>query len=187
MSRPLLALASILAALTAACSSTSGNHAAGDGGSGGEDAGADVCEPYVSTADLTTPTVSFGSDILPIVQPSCAIAGSTCHGTTSSEQEGLYLGNYDGGTDASFVLQGLVGVTSVEDPQMVIVKAGDPSNSYMMHKLDGDQCTQAAACNAVPHNQYPNCGDQMPYSSPALDVSTRDTIRRWIAQGAKNN
>jgi hypothetical protein len=131
--------------------------------------------------------VSFAGDILPIVQPSCTIAGATCHGATMSEQQGLYLGSYDGGTDASLVLQGIVGVTSIEDPQMPIIKAGDPSNSYLMHKLDGDQCLQAAECNAVPNNQYPNCGYQMPYTSPPLDVSTRDTIRRWIAQGAKNN
>lgn len=189
MSRILLVLASLLAVSSAACSSSSKPVDEGPPdacSTGGSDGGA-CLGAFVSCADLTTPTVSFAADILPIFQPSCGIAGSTCHGTTSSEQEGLFLGSIDGGTDASLVLQGIVGVTSVEDPQMVIVKAGDPSNSYMMHKLDGDQCTQAAACNAVPNNQYPNCGSQMPYSSPALDEPTRDTIRRWIAQGAQNN
>jgi hypothetical protein len=97
-----------------------------------------------------------------------------------------YLGNFDGGTDASTVVQGLVGVTSNEDPTMVTVVAGDPGNSYLMHKLDGDQCTLASAC-ASSKTQYTDCGQQMPYSSPPLDEPTRDIIRRWIAQGAKNN
>ena len=158
-------------------------------GTGGADGS--FCEgPYVSCADLTTPTVSFAADIVPIFQPSCAIAGSTCHGTpdVATTQARPYLGSFDGGTDASFVVQGLVGVMSNENPTMSTVKAGDPANSFLMHKLDGDQCTlnELKACVAT-KTQYTDCGQQMPYSSPPLDEATRDTIRRWIAQGAKNN
>jgi hypothetical protein len=190
MSR-ILVLASLLA-LTAACSSPAkavddaGSSSPPDAcGTGGVEADGG-CSPYVSCSDLTTPTVSFAADIVPIIQPSCAIAGNTCHGTTTGESEGLYLGSYDGGTDASFVVQGLVGTASLEDPSMVIVKASDPSNSYLMHKLDGDMCTLATSC-ASSTTQYTDCGQQMPYSSPPLDEATRDIIRRWIAQGAKNN
>ena len=66
------------------------------------------------------------------------------------------------------------------------VVPGDPANSFMMHKLDGDQCTMATDC-ATGMTMYTDCGQQMPYSSPALDDATRDTIRRWISQGAQNN
>ena len=188
MSRILLVLTSLLAASSAACSSSSKPVDEGPPdacSTGGNDGGA-CLGPFVSCADLTTPTVSFAADIVPIFQPSCGIAGSTCHGTTSSEQESLYLGTVDGGTDAGFVVKGLVGVASLEDPTMVLVKASDPANSYLMHKLDGDQCTLATSC-ATSGTQYTDCGQQMPYSSPPLDESTRDTIRRWIAQGAQNN
>jgi hypothetical protein len=190
MSRILLVLTSLLAGLsTAACSSSSKvEEGPPDACStGGNDGGA-CLGPFVSCADLTTPSVSFAADIVPIFQPSCAIAGSTCHGTTdvATTQMRPYLGNFDGGTDASAVVQGLVGVTSNEDPTMVTVVAGDPGNSYLMHKLDGDQCTLASAC-ASSKTQYTDCGLQMPYSSPPLDEPTRDIIRRWIAQGAKNN
>jgi len=142
----------------------------------------------VSCADLTTPTVSFQKDILPIFQPGCAIAGSTCHGTPDvwTTQQRPYLGSFDGGTDAQAVVQGLVGVASPENPKVMMVKAGDPANSFMMHKLDGDQCTMATDC-ATGMTMYTDCGQQMPYSSPALDDATRDTIRRWISQGAQNN
>jgi hypothetical protein len=34
---------------------------------------------------------------------------------------------------------------------------------------------------------YRDCGQTMPYDNAALDTATLDTIKRWIAQGAKNN
>jgi hypothetical protein len=184
----------LFAVLSVACSSGSSKGSAADGGGGEVDAcgtgGADggACTPYVSCADLTTPDVSFATDILPILQPSCAIAGSTCHGTpdVATTQARPYLGNYDGGTDAAQVVTGLVGVTSNEDPSMPEVTASDPGSSFLMHKLDNDQCQFANDCKAS-KTQYTDCGQQMPYSSPPLEESQRDTIRRWIAQGAKNN
>jgi hypothetical protein len=137
---------------------------------------------------MTTPTVSFSTDVLPTFQRSCGIAGATCHGAPSvvTVAQRPFLGYFDGGTDGSAVVSGLVGVVSPEDPKLSIVKASDPANSYLMHKLDGDQCTFAKDC-AQGQTQYTDCGQQMPYSSPALDEATRDTVRRWIAQGAKNN
>ena len=191
MSRICFAVLSLLASLSVAACSSPSKVAEGPPdacGTGGSDSGTCLGTPYVSCADLTTPTVSFAKDIVPIFQPSCAIAGSTCHGTPDvvTTQMRPYLGSFDGGTDAAAVVQGLVGVMSPEDPNVMIVKAGDPANSYMMHKLDGDQCTLASAC-ATGMTMYTDCGQQMPYSSPPLDDATRDIIRRWIAQGARNN
>ncbi|HEY8040233.1 MAG TPA: hypothetical protein VIF15_10595, partial [Polyangiaceae bacterium] len=97
-----------------------------------------------------------------------------------------FLGFFDGGADAAQINGDIVGQPSTEDPNMNIVKAGDPSSSYMMHKLDWDECTLATEC-AKGTSQYPDCGQGMPFSSPQLDQATRDTIRRWIAQGAKND
>jgi hypothetical protein len=189
----LFPVTALFAVLSVACSSGSSKGSAADGGggevdacgTGGADGGACI-GPYVSCADLTAPEVSFATDVLPIIQPSCAIAGSTCHGTpdVATTQARPYLGSYDGGTDAAAVVTGLVGVTSNEDPTMPEVTMGDPETSFLMHKLDGDQCQ--FDCKAS-KTQYTDCGQQMPYSSPPLDESQRDTIRRWIAQGAKNN
>lgn len=50
-----------------------------------------------------------------------------------------------------------------------------------MHKIDGDVCTLDAQCTNH------SCGDTMPGSNDLLDLAIRDTIRRWIAQGAKND
>jgi hypothetical protein len=166
-----------------ACSSNSATPA--DGGTGTSSDGG--CQAYVPDADLTTPTVSLATDVMPLFQHSCGIAGATCHGSPNDPMQGRpFLDYADGGADAATVLSGIVGQPSTEDPQMVLVKAGDPANSFMMHKLDGDQCTLASAC-AKGQSQYPDCGQPMPYSSQALEQSQLDTIRRWIAQGAKNN
>jgi len=183
MHRFLAGVAAVACLSTAAC--TSNNPSTTDGGT--TDAGEDVCEPYEPDADLTTPTVSFNKDVVPIMNFSCGIAGATCHGTPSVvAQQRPYLGDFDGGTDASQVISGIVGVKSQEDPSMNIVTASDPAHSFLMHKVDWDECTLAAQC-ASTTTQYTNCGQGMPYSSDQLDQPTRDTIRRWIAQGAKNN
>jgi hypothetical protein len=189
-----LIVAAALACLATACSQASNPALQKDSGGGGTDApsSADAeagCVPFdAPDANLTTPTVSFSKDILPTFQMTCGIAGATCHGSPAvvTVDQRPFLGFFDGGTDASVVVNGLVGVKSPEDPQLSIVKAGDPPSSYLMHKLDGDQCQFASAC-AQGLTQYTDCGQQMPYSSPPLDETTRDTVRRWIAQGAKSN
>jgi len=189
MHRILAVFACLACFATAACSSTTSPSAPADAGGAEGDAGCGLhngqCVPCTSTADLTTPAVTFGHDVQPVFQQSCSIAGATCHGARNVQMQGRpFLGLQDGGADAADILSGIVGKPSVEDPQMNILTASDPGNSYLMHKVDGDQCTLAAAC-AKGTSQYPDCGQQMPYSSPPLDTSTRDTIRRWIAQGAK--
>jgi hypothetical protein len=205
MHRYLILCGGIVCALTTACSddsgrfigvdsgSSSGSSSGGSSGSSsggtGDDGGTDACVAYVAPdADLTTPTVAFAKDVLPTFQRSCGIAGATCHGATSvvKVDNRPYLGQFDGGTDAAVVVNGLVGVASYENPSAVMVTAGNPGASFLMHKLDGDQCTFAAQC-AQGQSQYTDCGQQMPYSSSALDQKTRDTVRRWIAQGAQNN
>ena len=104
MPRTFLVLVSLLGGLSVtACSSPSSSGGTQPTcGTGGNDGG--VClGTYVTCAtNLTTPNVSFKDDILPILQPGCAIAGSTCHGAPSVvSQQRPYLGSFDGGTDAA--------------------------------------------------------------------------------------
>ncbi len=207
------AVATIAVAVTVACSSSSSSGGAptdagrpsdsapSDTGTPGEtgpcnEGGANggsctaATPPYVSCADLSAPTVSFARDVAPVFQKGCAIAGATCHGSPSVNAKATgqpYLGMPAGGTDAAQVLAGIVGVPSAEDPQMNNVTPGQPGQSWLMHKLDGDQCLYSTQCNATGNQIFANCGLQQPYNSGVLDLATRDTIRRWIAQGAKNN
>lgn len=139
------------------------------------------CESYVvpASTDLKAPSVSFKNDVLPIFVQSCAF--SSCHGASSGGNNGVKLGSKTLSNDASAIRAGIVGVKAPELPTMNLVTASDTSQSYLMHKLDGDQCTFNAQCTKG------TCQSSMPQSGERLPVETRDTVRRWIAQGALDN
>jgi hypothetical protein len=145
----------------------------------GPDAGA--CEEYAPPPgfDPTAPTVSFKTNVMGLLSSSCASA--SCHGIAEGAQGGLFLGaELKQGADAANVYASLVGPMAGELGTMPYITAGDPANSYVMHKLDGDQCMFAEAC--ANHT----CNETMPRDGQ-LPVETRDILRRWIAQGAQNN
>jgi hypothetical protein len=145
-------------------------------------------DPYdFVDADLTTPTVSFATTIMPILQMSCSIAGSTCHGDMAVTTQGRpFLGYFDGGTSPAQVWSQLVGVLSVEDPKMPVVTRSSLDQSYLWQKVNNQQCRFVADCRNGT-SRYPDCGQAMPYGNGALDPDTLNTIARWIVQGAKNN
>lgn len=156
-------------------SSLSASLAAALVGCPGEAPPAPTCSDYEPPAgfDPMTPAVSLSRDVMPLFKGSCAF--TSCHGLSSSNQ-GVFLGS-----DAAKVHQGLVGVASQHLPSMPYVTAGDPRRSFLMRKLDGSQCALDAECVEG------TCGDSMPRREELLPLAERDTIRRWIAQGAKND
>ena len=165
------ALALAAAALLASCSdapqTTLGTRDSGP-------AGTPQCPAYKvsSKTSLTDPVVSMKSGVLPIIAQNCAQI-KACHGA------GTLHVPLSG--DSSAVRTALVGVPSGELPRMPFVTASDPSQSYLLHKMDGDQCLFDKECG----NGY--CQDTMPSSAPLLPAEQRLVIRRWIAQGAKDN
>lgn len=122
----------------------------------------------------TKAPASFSRDVVPVFQKSCAF--STCHGATTGPANGVFLGN-----DPARVHAGIVGVKSGENPSMNFVTAGDPHQSYLMRKMDGSQCALDAQCKGG------SCDGSMPKNDVTLPAETRDIVRRWIAQGAKND
>jgi hypothetical protein len=166
-----------------------GATACSNNSSGGNDAGS-ACAQFTDNVDLTTPTVSLKSDVVPIFQASCSLS-SSCHGDPNTGGPGgLFLGPMKGQpVDTAKLLVALAASTH-EQPRLQYVVPGDPKNSYLMHKMDGDQCLFDAKCTTDQTFNTPICpeaGVAMPQSSGLLDVTTRDTVRRWIAQGAKDN
>jgi hypothetical protein len=148
-----------------------------------------TCTAYTSTADLSQP-VSFSKDVMPLLHASCGGCHKSGMNMTPHSLE-LVLGDA-GVEEPSGLLQKLVGAKSVEAPEMDLVAPGDPANSYLMHKLDNDQCTLAAECNAGSlGSKYPDCGNAMPpvaaSAPPKLSSATRDIVRAWIHQGAQDN
>jgi hypothetical protein len=142
----------------------------------GGDTGTDSCADYAPPAgfDATTPAVSFSKDVMPIFGQSCAF--STCHGSSVGPANGVFLGK-----DAPRVHAAIVGVRGDELPAMPFVTPGNPRESYLMRKMDGSQCALDAQCTGA------SCQGSMPKNEGLLDIETRDKVRRWIAQGAKND
>lgn len=140
------------------------------------DNGAKACEAYVVPAgtDLSAPATQLRRDVLPIFTRSCAFA--SCHGSATGRNQGVYLKADDPARVRTEVL-----ATSQRSKTAAYVVPGDPGKSFLMRKVDGDQCTLAAAC------EKGSCGDTMPLGNPLLPVAERDVIRRWIAQGAKDD
>jgi hypothetical protein len=139
------------------------------------DAGA--CEPYKvpATQDLTMPARTFSDDVLPLLTTHCVM----CHGTTDDPSGNLFLGK--SASDAATVYKNLVGMPSGEYADMSFVTVSDPTRSYLMHKLDGDQCQYDAMCGGG------TCEQNMPMIGGELAPAQRDAIREWIYQGAQDN
>lgn len=64
-----------------------------------------------------------------------------------------------------------VNVASVEMPNLMRVRPGDPANSYLYRKITGAGIT----------------GDRMPLSLPALSDAQLRLVRDWIRRGAPND
>jgi hypothetical protein len=145
--------------------------------------GTSTCPPYVvpTGTDLMTPVVAFKTDVMKVFNDNCG--SSACHGSASAPTGGVFLGaSTANGSDASKVHAAIVGKAGDELTSMPFVTASDPEKSYLMHKIDGDQCQFDAQCADQ------SCLSEMPSGlGSMLPAQTRDIVRRWIAQGAKND
>jgi hypothetical protein len=166
--------------------------------------------PAAATCDPST-TVSFKNDVMPIFPGGCSLTMS-CHGQPNNVgEESLFLGHGIGdGTnsaaDIMTVYMGLVGVKSIENPDMdLVATGGDLENSFLWHKINGDMnsdptvvagCKKAVAANTNVCSDCATgteCGSYMPYDGTLLanDVAPAPahlcTIKNWIAEGAPNN
>ncbi len=92
--------------------------------------------------------------------------------------------------------QGLVGVNSVEDPAMPLVKVMDTMNSYLLYKVNGtmnsnsltaSECAKMLCASSDCSMSTP-CGVLMPDTSAVpIPMDQIQTITDWISQGAPNN
>lgn len=150
--------------------------ACGDPASGesGSEPRACVAHNAPEPAALSTPPASFETDVAPVLAKSCAF--SSCHGSRGPANRGIFLGAKTP-EDIAALKTALRGPSRAA-PAMAYVTPGDPEKSFLMHKLDGDQCVVAESCTGG------DCGKSMPEGNELLPEASRDAFRRWIAQGA---
>lgn len=143
----------------------------------------DGCFDYTAF-DATTPTTTLSGDVMPIFQSTCGLS-STCHGAESAAPGQPFLapppGNPPTAAQITEFFNQVVGHPATNEPGMNIIEPGDPSMSFMMHKLDATFTCPDHDCQAA------ECGAFMPLGPNMLAADKRDVIRRWIAQGANND
>lgn len=133
----------------------SGAFPSGDGTGGGD---------FEATFSLTTAVMSPTLDDIQasVFGVTCATAGCHTGPTSGSLPSGMDLTS----ADASFA--NLVGVSSIQQPALSRVAAGDPDNSYLVQKIEGTAAS----------------GARMPFGGAPLDPAVIDDIRQWISDGA---
>jgi hypothetical protein len=109
------------------------------------------------------------------------------------------------------VYDGIVSKPTIEVPTMNFVTPNDPANSYLMRKMDFALCDLADKCAAgnplfnkyngadqaypapngcgvvMPPDLYDDAGAMQPLVDSVGMPTQRETVKRWIAQGAMFN
>jgi hypothetical protein len=135
--------------------------------------GAAGCDEKLSDVTGPTPNLqptfsSIQREIFDTTDSSGRLACINCHTNAGGRipPAGLNLSS-----GASY--NSLVGVSSLERPGVLRVAAGDPDNSYLVHKLEG---------------RAGIVGVRMPRGNgPFLTDGQMLVLRRWIELGAKND
>lgn len=128
------------------------------------------CDESISSLAGPTPNLrptfsSIRTEIFQNGDSSGRVACIQCHNPGGR----LFTGGLDLATDP---YTSLVGVASRDNPGAVRVVPGDAENSYLLHKIEGRQGI---------------VGLQMPRLGPPLTSGQIEIIRRWIAEGARND
>jgi len=177
----------------------SGSGTAATGASGASTA---PCGPGTSST-----SVSFSNQLMPIFQNNCSVGTQgQCHSDPGDAMTGG--GQFGGGARQYFgpsapamnstatlltIYNGMVNVTSFDDPNINIVTPSNPAKSFILYKLNG---TQAALDSETPdqcgNGDLGTCGSQMPLPltgavTTPLSQTDIDLVCNWIEQGAKNN
>jgi hypothetical protein len=143
-----------IAALLTAC--------AGSGGGGGG-------TPKPSCKPPNPITVCFSSNIQPIFNRSCALGG--CHaGTPAAQSLDLTAGK---------AYRNIFNVPAVQQPRLKLVKPDDPTNSYLLQKINGTPTISGVlmpqGCPGAPLN-----------GAQCLSPDDIMAVQQWIAECATN-
>jgi hypothetical protein len=106
-----------------------------------------------------------------IIKLSCAF--SSCHGTKPGQGK-LFLPAPGSG---NWVVE-VVNVASTTHKTMKRVVPGDPSNSFLIHKMTNGLCALSKDC------VNNNCGDRMPQANDPVSPDDLKKFIEWVRQGA---
>ncbi|MBX3209524.1 MAG: hypothetical protein KF764_31105 [Labilithrix sp.] len=121
--------------------------------------------------------VSFKEDVAPLLATSCALAA--CHSSKESN-----LNFYITYEPAQIYAELMKTSPTCETSKFVV--PGKPAESMVMLKMDNEQDKLPERCGSARRSEMPP-GDPPKSGNALLDKEDRDLVRRWIAQGAKDN
>jgi hypothetical protein len=132
----------------------------------------DLPDGHVMQTDGAQPSVSFARDISPILQQRCVI----CH-----RQGGVIAPYFDDpfGAGHSIINYENSWATVHDSPYEVVVKPGDPDNSFLVYKLEADPDPETF--------DEANNGSPMPRHIERLTAQELANVRQWIADGAQDD
>ena len=136
---------------------------AGCAGSGGGKSG----KPKPACKPPATTTVCFSSNIQPIFNKSCAL--SSCH-VPAAQFPDLSQGDS---------YHAIVGVKSRQQARLQLIDPGDPNDSYIVRKINGDPSISGVlmpqGCPAAPAN-----------GAQCLTADEKTAIAQWVTECALN-
>ena len=137
---------------------------AGSGGGSGGGGNPCACKPPA------TPTVLLSTNVQPILNRSCALAG--CHaGAVPAQGQDLSAGH---------TVSSSVCVKSTEIPRLYRIKPGKPDDSYLVQKIEA---TPGIAGIPMPQG----CPGSPLNGAQCLSADDISAIRQWITECAQAN
>lgn len=121
----------------------------------------------VAKSAPVTVTVNNAAAAATLTQLQAQVFGPICSGCHNGV--GTSLPGVQNLTSAAATYASLVNVPSIERPNLKRVKPGDPTDSYVIHKLEGTPGITGA---------------RMPFGGPYLSAATIAQIQSWIMAGA---
>ncbi len=134
------------------------------------DVDANVGSSAVSTVIVGNTAVTLTQLQTQIFTPICSVCHTGVASATSNGLPGIQ------NLMAGHTFSNIVGVTSLEVPSLMRIKAGDPANSYLVQKILGSAGISGAR---MPQG--------CPTTQPCLDAATIGLVQTWVSQGALNN
>lgn len=121
--------------------------------------------------------MSFKDDVAPLLATNCALAA--CH--SSKESNLNFYVTYEPAQIYAELMK-----TSPTCAASKFVVPGKPDESMVMLKMDNEQEKLPESCTSARRSEMPP-GDPPKSGNALMAKKDRDLVRRWIAQGAKDN
>jgi hypothetical protein len=129
--------------------------------------GCGASAPSTNDAGITDAGPPTWESVQAIVARSCAF--TSCHGALRAYPR----------LSPELAYESLISGASMQASSLRLVTAGDPAQSWLMHKLDGTMSSQSVCAGA-----NSPCGTSMPQGVELLPSAERALIRAWIQMGA---